>query len=225
MENNLTCEFCNKQFVHERNYLKHKCETMKRHELFDSVDGQFAFLAFNSWRKFKNLPPVKTDIFTSSRFFNSFVRFAEYCRRQSIPDRLGFVKMMTEKNLSPFFWCDLDVYDSFVQKFDEAYPIDKKLEISIDTLNEMAETHNCELCDIFSNISMIEVLKLITSRRLSPWLLLPSQKFKSFMLSRTTIEEQMLFDRFVNITKWRKEFEDHPDIVSTVKLLNSKLGI
>jgi hypothetical protein len=173
----------------------------------------------------ENLPPVKTDIFTSSRFFNSFVRFAEYCRRQSIPDRLGFVKMMTEKNLSPFFWCDLDVYDSFVQKFDEAYPIDKKLEISIDTLNEMAETHNCELCDIFSNISMIEVLKLITSRRLSPWLLLPSQKFKSFMLSRTTIEEQMLFDRFVNITKWRKEFEDHPDIVSTVKLLNSKLGI
>jgi hypothetical protein len=198
---------------------------MKRYDLFNTMDGQFAFIAFNNWRRFKKLPSVKVDVFTTSRYFNSFIRFAEYSRTQAIPDKIGFIRMMSEINLSPFFWCDYDVYDTYVKRFDESYPIDKKIEISIDTLTEIAETYNCPLADVFSNIPMIEVIKLITSRRLSPWLLLPSPKFKIFLMTRTTAEEQMLFSNFVDITKWRKEFEKNPELLLIVKQLNIKLGI
>jgi hypothetical protein len=198
---------------------------MKRYELFDTVDGQFALYAFNKWRLFKKLPPAKIDVFTSSRYFKAFIRFAEYSRTQSIPDNLGFIRMMVEKGLSPFFWCDYDVYDSYVQRFDESYTIDMKVQISIDTLTEISETYQCTMGEVFDNIPLIDILKLITTRRLSPWLLLPSQKFKMLLMNRTSQEEQMLFSKFVDITKWRKEFEKNPDVLSTIKQLNATLGI
>lgn len=225
MENNLTCEFCNKQFVREQNYLKHKCEKMKRYALFNTIDGQLAFLAFNNWRKFKTYHPVDVEIFANSRYFKAFVRFAEYSRSQSIPDKFGYIKLMAEKNISPFYWCDYDVYDTYVKTFDECYPVDKKIEISIDTLKELSERYGCNLSDIFGNIPPIDLLKLVTARRISPWILLPSTKFKSFLLHNTTSEERMLFNTFIDITKWKKDFAKNPEILSMIKELNTKLGI
>lgn len=225
MENNLTCAFCEKQFVREKNYLKHKCETMKRYELFDTVDGQFAYIAFNNWRKMKKFAPVSVEIFASSRYFNSFIRFAEYSRTQSIPDRIGYIKIMTEKDLLPFFWCDYDVYDFFIKQFDESCPVDKKIEISIDTLEELAERYECSVPELFGKISAIELLKLVTARRLTPWLLLPSQKFKYFLLHLATSEERMLFNSFVDFPKWKQQFDANPELVNTIRALNTQLGI
>jgi hypothetical protein len=225
MENNLTCEFCNKQFVREKNYLKHKCEIMKRYSLFDTVDGQMAFLAFNGWRRFKKYPPIDIEKFVASRYFKAFHRFAEYSRTQSIPDRMGYIYLMVVKDIPPFFWCDYDIYDMYVKDFDESYTVDKKIEISIETLTEIAERYECSLSDVFNKIPPIDLLKLVTSRRLTPWLLLPSNKFKEFLLFHTTTEEKMLFNTFIDVKRWKKDFEKNPQLVSTIKELNSKLGI
>lgn len=225
MENSLTCEFCDKIFVREKNYLKHKCEKMRRYDLFNTVDGQLAFLAFNNWRKFKKYPPVPVEVFANSRYFNAFNRFAEYSRQQSIPDKIGYIKLMADKDIPPFYWTDYDVYDVFVKTFDESYPVDKKIEISIETLREISERYECALSDVFNNIPPIDLLKLITSRRISPWLLLPSKKFKTFLLCNTTGEERMLFNTFIDISKWKKDFEKNPDLVTMIKQLNDKLGI
>lgn len=225
MENNLNCEFCDKQFIREKNYLKHKCEIMKRYALFNTVDGQFAFLAFNNWRKFKKYHSVTVEAFANSRYFKAFIRFAEYARSHSIPDKIGYIKLMADKDIQPFYWCDYDVYDVFIKTFDESYPLDKKIELSIDTLKELAERYECDLSDIFTKLPAIDLLKLITSRRISPWLLLPSSKFKAFLLYSTTGEERMLFNTFIDIPKLRKDFEQNPEVVNMIKQLNSKLGI
>lgn len=224
MTNDLYCEFCNKNFVREKNYLKHKCETMKRYELFNTMDGQFAFLAFNTWRKFKNYPPIKVETFATSRYFKSFINFAVYSNKQAIPDRIGFIKLMVEKDLQPFYWCDYDVYDMFLKNFDETYSIDEKIDISLTTLKDWAENHECPINEIYTKIHAIEIIKMITARQLSPCILLPSKKFKHYFMNITD-EERTLFSSFVDVPKWKHLFHNQPLVLDTIKKIHQYMDI
>lgn len=225
MENKLVCDFCEKVFKRETYYLKHKCEKMKRYDLFNSVQGHSAYLLFNQWRKICGYPSVTVDTFASSRYFNAFIKFADFSKSQAIPDKIGYIELMVEKNLLPFNWCDIDVYDFYIENFDKNYSIDKKVDISIQTLREISRVNDCEIDEIFNKITPISILKCITSRKLSPWLLLLSKKFMDFMMYRANKEERLLFNTFINVQEWKKHFLQNPDKVSEIQNINKQLGI
>jgi hypothetical protein len=221
----LKCEFCDKCFKRETNYIKHRCEKMKRYDLFKQVVGHLAYLTFNQWRKISGLPPLVVDTFVNSRYFNAFVKFAEFSRKQNIPDKIGYIELMVQKQLLPFNWCDVDVYDYYIEHFDAEVTIDEKVDLSIETLQEIAQKNGCEIKDVFNHISPIQVLRYITSRRLSPWLLLLSKKFMDFMTYKTNREERLLFNSFINVPEWKKIFLANQDKVSEIQGLNKELGI
>jgi len=225
MENKLVCDFCDKQFKREVNYLKHKCEQMKRYDLFKKPIGMIAYLTFNQWRKIQNYPSVNVETFTSSRYFNAFIKFAEFSRQQQIPDKIGYISLMVKKGLLPFHWSDADVYDYYLETFDAEYTVDNKIDISIETLQELAHTSKCELNEVFNNITPITVLKYITARKLSPWLLLPSKKFMDFMTYKTNKEERLLFSTLIDVSLWKKHFVENPEKVNEIKNINKQLGI
>lgn len=221
----LICDFCDKQFVRETNYLKHRCKMMKRYEIFETAVGHLAYLTYNQWRKISNLPPSPADVFIKSKYFESFKKFAKFCRSQSIPDKIGYIELMVEKKLFPFQWCDSDVYDFYLETFDKKYTIDQKIDISLQTFKEISAALDIEIKDIFENLTATDILKLITSRRLTPWLLLPSSKFMEFMTYRTTKEERFLFNVFIDVKKWKKYFAEHPDKVAYIKKILKELNL
>jgi hypothetical protein len=225
MSNNLVCDFCEKHFKREANYVKHKCEKMKRYELFKTPLGHLAYLTFNQWRKISNYPSVTVETFVKSKYYNAFMKFAEFLRTQNIPDKIGYIELMVEKTLLPFNWCDYDVYDYYIQNFDAQYTIDAKVDLSIETLKDISEKYDCTIPEIFDKIKPIQVLKYITSRKLSPWLLLPSKKFMEFMIHGTSKEERLLFSSFVDVTQWKTYFLANPDKVTEIKNINRQLGI
>lgn len=225
MENKLVCDFCDKQFKREVNYLKHKCEKMKRYDLFKKPTGMIAYLTFNQWRKIQVYPSVNVETFTSSRYFHAFIKFAEFSRHQQIPDKIGYISLMVKKGLLPFYWSDPDVYDFYIETFDKEYTVDNKIDISIETLQELSRDANCKLDNIFNNITPITILKYITARRLSPWLLLPSNKFMDFMRYKTNKEERLLFSAFIDVSQWKNYFIDNPEKVQEIKNINKQLGI
>jgi phage FluMu protein Com len=225
MDKILKCDFCDKVFKRENNYLKHKCEKMKRYDIFKTPVGHLAYLTFNQWRKISGHPPITVEVFTKSRYFNAFVKFAEFARSRAIPDKIGYIALMVEKQLLPFNWCDYEVYDYFIKTFDTEYSIDQKVDLSVETIVDIARKYECETAQIFENIQPLQVLKYITSRKLSPWLLLASNKFIEFMMYKTDKEQRMLFNQFVNVSEWKKYFMENPDKVTEIKNINQQLGI
>jgi len=225
MDKNLTCDFCGKNFKRESFYLKHKCEQMRRYDLFKKPIGHLAYLIFNQWRKICGYPSVTVDIFSKSRYFNAFVNFAEFCRKQSIPDKISYIELMVEKKLQPFNWCDIDVYDYYIAHFDREIDVDEKVNLSIETLKDLADKHECNISEVFDKITPIQILRLITARKLSPWLLLPSKKFMDFMIYKTNKEERLLFNTFINVEEWKKYFLENPDKVLEIKDINRKMGL
>lgn len=225
MEKNLVCDFCGKSFKRETNFLKHKCEKMKRIDLFNKPIGHIAYLIFNQWRKISGYAPVTVDTFASSRYFKACVEFAKFSKSQSIPDKIGYIELMHKKGLLPFNWCDYDVYDYYIDNFDKEYTIDQKVDLSIETIREMSQTFECETGSVFEKATPIQVIRYITSRKLSPWLLLPSKKFMDFMTYKTNREERLLFNSFIDVAVWKKHLTDNPDKVHEIKSINRELGI
>lgn len=225
MENKLVCDFCGKNFKREVNFLKHKCEKMKRYDLFKKPLGHIAYLTFNQWRKISGYPPVTVETFTNSRYFNAFIEFAKFTTSQSIPDKIGYIELMVKKGLLPFNWSDSDVYDYYIENFDKEYTIDEKVDLSIETIREISIKNECKPSEIFNKVSPIQVLRYITARRLSPWLLLPSKKFMDFMTYKTNKEERLLFSSFIDVSQWKKYFTENPEKVAEIKNINRELGI
>jgi hypothetical protein len=225
MDKTLVCEFCNKQFKREVNFLKHRCETMKRYEVFSTLIGRVSYLLFNQWRKISGYPSVTVETFVGSRYFNAFQKFAQFSKSQNIPDKIGYIELMVSKGLMPFHWCDLDVYDFYVEHFDKEYTIDEKVNVSIETIREISKNNDCETSDVFEKITPIQALRYITARKLSPWLLLSSRKFMEFMTYRSTKEERLLFSSFVNVAEWKKYFLNNQEKVTEIKNINRQLGI
>jgi phage FluMu protein Com len=225
MEKNLVCDFCGKTFKREANYLKHKCEKMKRYDLFAKPIGHIAYLTFNQWRKISNRPSVTVENFTSSRYFNAFVEFSKFCKSQSIPDKIGYIELMVKKDLLPFNWCDYDVYDYYIENFDKEYPIDSKIDLSIETIRDISLQYECETSEVFEKVSPIQVIRYVTSRKLSPWLLLTSKKFMDFMILKTNREERVLFSQIIDVTVWKQHLINNAEKVHEIKNINRELGI
>jgi phage FluMu protein Com len=225
MDKNLTCDFCNKVFKREVNFLKHKCEKMKRYDLFKKPVGHLAYLTFNQWRKICGYPSVTVDTFTTSRYFNAFVKFAEFSRTLFLPDKIGYIELMVKKTLMPFDWCDPEVYDYYIANFDKEYTVDDKVDMSIETIKEISQKYQCETSEIFEKVTPMEILRYITARKLSPWLLLPSRKFMEFMTYKTNKEDRLLFNSFIDVSTWKEYFLGNPDKVAEIKDINRQLGI
>lgn len=225
MENKLTCDFCDKTFKREANFIKHRCEAMKRYDIFKTPTGKLAYLSFNQWRKCSGYPSVTVETFTGSRYFNAFTKFAEFLKSHKIPDIIGYVELMVKKRLMPFHWSDGDVYEFYLENFDNEYTVDQKLNISIETLYEIARRFDCEVSEVFDHIKPIEILRYVTSRKLSPWLLLPSKKFMEFMTYSTNKEERLLFSSLIKVQQWKEYFLENEEKVTEIKSINKELGI
>lgn len=225
MDNKLVCTFCDKSFVREVNYMKHKCEKMKRIALFSTPVGHLSYIIFNQWRRASKYPSVIVDTFIASKYYNTFYKFAEFSRYMKIPDNMGYIEFMVEKGLSPYFWDDSEVYQTFIKNFDEERTIDEKVNISIETLVELAKKYDCDVSDIFSNVGPIQVMQFINSRKLSPWLLLCSKKFMMMITYYSTKEQQILLNATINVVAWKGYFLKNPEKVTEIKNINRELGI
>lgn len=224
-EKDLICSFCSKKFVRESAYLKHKCKYMVRYELFNTVIGHLAYMTFNQWRKISNLPPTDVEKFVNSKYFPSFERFAKFCKHQSIPDKIGYIELMVEKKLPPFMWTDVDVYDFYLENFDKNYTIEKKVDITSETIKNICSKIECDTKDFFDYVEPINLLKMITSRKLSPWVLLLSQKFLDFMKYKADKETKLLFNTFIDTLKWKKLFSQNPEKIVYIKSVIKELKL
>ena len=155
-----TCGFCSRPFVNEPAFMSYRCREKIRHEQLRSATGQAAYAHYVEWMKLKKHTPPPIETFAESRFYSTFIKFAEYAARTHIPNIKNFIRVMVEHDVLPALWARDNTYAMYLQWYDSAYPPEVQVEESIGTVLEIAADIGCEPKDVFKRLSTTELFEL-----------------------------------------------------------------
>lgn len=218
------CSYCHKPFSTEARFMSHKCKTMERMETMQTIVGQIAYAQYCMWMRMykRSEPPVET--FMISKYYGAFINFAEYSKKMKLPDIEIFIKMMIEQDFSPHLWTNDKVYALYLEYIDRRTTPFKQASITINTLLFLADAAEVDVSEIFTLLNFNEVLQLIRERKLSPWILLTSVKFKQLIMNSSP-EQQQLFKELIRPMYWKIKFDNNPNVVSSMKQMVKEMGI
>lgn len=209
------CEYCQSRYTKEATLASHKCEQRDRHEFLKTGAGMALFNCYKTYRAAQGFSVPIKDHFAKSKYYTAMVKFVEYSRTMMIPDRDGYIRFAVSLRMQPTLWARDDVYELYIQSFDERYTPLKQVEISLKTIAGLARLVECEPHEIWNYMVLGDVMKYVGAKKLSPWLLFYCDSFQAF-LKKCTKNERMRFETVVEQQKWLKRFREDPDTVRKV---------
>jgi hypothetical protein len=212
-ERRFQCNFCGKQFVHEERFMAHKCEQMKRAEEFRTPIGQAGWIFYQKWMKAHRRQVPRSDAFLHSKFYKPFIRFARFVKQVNMPDVDLFIWLMKEKDMSPVMWVNDQVYAIYLEFLDRKADPYKRADTTINMLLDIAEAAECDVSEVFDVINGPEFIQMLRERRLSPWILLRSRKFKQFLTQKVSTEEMTIIQAIIRPPYWKEKFDQKKDVV------------
>lgn len=219
------CNFCEKSFAREDRYIAHNCKQMKRDEEIRTPIGQAAYQFYQDWMKSNRRVAPSIDAFLTSRYYNSFIRFAKYAHTVQLPDIKLFIWLMHEKDLTPTIWTNDTVYAIYIEFLDRNTTPLHQADITINTLFEQAEKYQVDVSNIFKVIHPVDVINLLRERRVSAWILLFSIEFKKFYMERTTPEQKIILDNLIRRPYWTEKLKKHTNEITKIKEIIKELNI
>ena len=219
-----TCGFCSRPFVLETAFMAHRCPEKIRHEQLRSATGLAAYAHYVEWMKLKKHTPPPIETFAESRFYSTFIKFAEYAARTHIPNVKNFIRVMVEHDVLPALWARDNTYAMYLQWYDAAYPPEVQVQESIMTALEAAADAGCEPKDLFKTLSFTELHELIRKRKLSPWFLLSSKVFRDH-LATLQDDERDLLQRTMNAGAMIARIHQSKDLFSFFSKATAELGL
>lgn len=221
---NFECKYCHTNYATEAGIMQHKCKTKERLDQVQTPLGQAAYLFYARWMKRtgKSIPPIAT--FTTSRFYESFIRFAKFNKAVQLPDVEIYVQIMVKKDIGPELWCNDKAYGIYLEHLEYQVNPNVSVKITSDTLEKLSSEYQCEIGDVFSRSNKNEIIQLIRERRLSPWILLRSSRFKQFLVSCSS-EQLDMVETLIDSGYWIKRFKENPQITKMMGLYVRELGV
>jgi hypothetical protein len=224
-EKKFKCHYCGTMFSSEVRFLKHKCKQMKRDEEFNTPMGKSAWLMYQQWMKAYKRQVPQSKSFLHSKFYNSFIKFAKFAKQVNVPDMDLFIWLMKERDISPVIWDTDEVYTMYLEFIDRQGNPNKLAEVTIETLFGYTETYNCDISDIFEHVTPQVIIQHLRERRLTPWILLHSKKFKTFFINKTTTEDRIILESIIRPKYWTEKFNKNQKIVELMKVFIKELRI
>lgn len=226
MKKRFKCPHCDNRYVQEAAFMRHRCKQMIRSEEFKTVEGQLAWHSYSKWmytlRRFK--PDI--DTFMVSSQYAYFIKFAKFCRRVQVADVDSFIKIMIqEDNVPPSMWTLAEAHALYLNKLDRLITPMQMVNITVDTLFDLAEEHGIGVDSLFDVLTPNEVILLIQRRKLSPWVLLKSAAFANFYQHNTTTEEKIILKTIIKFEFWYEKFSKHKDEVKLIKGIVAELNL
>lgn len=220
------CEYCDTRFTKEPAYNKHRCEMMERAEFIDNTKrGRFAYMVYNEYMMARGYIKQSKQVFRESKSYNSILKFAEFYYSAMLPDMKDYVNFVVKEiDLLPQYWVRSDVYERYISEFDERVTPLQQAEITFKHLATMAKGLECEPAEVFDYIYVTELAKLIQSRRVSPWVLLASERFIQY-LDDCSDTERPIVEMMVNEDLWLPRFRKDPKARKTILALTKEFGI
>ncbi len=218
------CKYCGTRYVRETAFLAHECEPMRRVELMKTMVGQRAYSIYCKWLSEKHGKPPSVQTFMDSRFFKSFVEVAKFVKAVKITEIDVFIRMAIEDDLPPNMWVQDVVYSRFLQYMMQKVSAREQMRITVNTVCELADIFECDTGDVFSFMSPGELAQIIRERKMSPWILMFSKKFKSYLVESSP-DVQAMFNELIRPMYWKMKFDKAPKDVAYAKEVVKEMAL
>lgn len=218
------CKWCHKSFVREATYINHECTQMKKDKELATVDGQAAWQYYHTWMmKKKRMPPIPGS-FVTSNLFRTFINFAKFAKKVQLPVPNTFITWTIKKDYPPTMWMLDEIYTQYLEVVDNDIPPLEQVQTSFKAIFDYADIHDIDASDVFDVINPNELIQLVRVRKLSPWLLLFSGRFKA-RFSGLSEEQRAILETLIKPDVWAQKKEQYKSDINTIKLWVSELGI
>jgi hypothetical protein len=218
------CHHCKKKFLQERAFMNHQCPEMKKAEILKTVEGQAAYIHYSYWLKKKGRKAPPIDTFLHSTYFRSFLNFVEFAKDVSLPNTEKYIDIMCEKEIAPLLWPRSECYSMYLQWYDNKYDPIQQVNESVNTIFDFAEKLNIAPEAFFQMLSMRDIIYLVQQRKLSPWFLLCSKKFKEKLTTADDDDTKQLM-KLIGINYWALKLEENDDVVQSIKQITTEMGL
>lgn len=210
--------------MREAAYLDHVCQQMQRTQQMKSTEGVAAWMAYSSWLKFmgKKVPPQSG--FISSKFFQSFIKFAAFCKTTRLPNVESYIRHMVKYDIPPVIWTSSAIYTEWVRVNSTERSPSKLVQQTAVFLCNAAEKQQCDVSEIFSHTTSGELSQWIREGNVSPWLLLTSTKFKTWYKTLDDDDKDNMA-RVVDVAEWIEKLQANPNTVAKTKAIVAELGL
>ncbi len=211
------CKFCGTRFKLENRFMAHRCKAMARDEQIRTPLGQSAWSYYQKWMKAYRRAVPSIETFLTSNFYTTFIKFAKFARKVGLPDVDSFIWYMQEKDIPPVIWVNNEIYSSYIEFIDKRSDPNKQALQTIEYLFKIADEFQVDVAEVFSYLEPNDVILMLHRRQLSPWILLHSQKFKEFLINKTTDQEKIALEAIIRPDYWAEKKIQNPDIVVQMK--------
>ena len=218
------CEHCKATFQSESRFMRHSCKEKRRAELMRRPLGQSAYAFYCTWMKMRKFSQQSSAAFMESRFYQSFINFAELVVNANIARTDKFIEIMVDGEVQPPLWCSPEAYSLYTAWHDSLQPPLQQVEESITYLIDIADREGVKLDDIFEHLGAQRILSFVRQRRLSPWFLFCSTKFSKTIKSLDPAHLKA-FDMVINSNYWGQKFQESKATVAQIKEITKELNL
>ncbi len=210
------CEYCHTKWVKEDKFLAHTCEPMLRARIMNTFKGKAGHALYGYWFRQKGFKAPSVATFMKSKLFYSFVHLLDFADKMKIGDIQQYIDVMITRNIDPPFWKRDDVYAYYLEYLDRRVSPIKSVTKSLKTLVALAERLDIDVSDIFDVLHPGDIMQMLQTRKLSPWLLLFSPKFKAKLAEMDSSSQQAIND-FIQFDYWMTQIKYYQDDVVHIK--------
>lgn len=219
-----TCSHCDRVFHQESSFLDHCCMQMQRAQQMKTTEGMAAWLSYSTWLKFmgKKVPPQTG--FISSKFYQSFVKFAGFVKDTKLPNVDSYIRHMVKHDIPPVIWTHSSMYEEWVRVNSAERSPAKLVQTSAIFLCKVAEEQQVDVADVFVNTTSGEISQWIRNGDVSPWLLLTSTKFKQWFQQLDELDRDNMA-KVLDVEEWMDKIRANPNTIAKTKAIVAELGL
>jgi hypothetical protein len=210
---NWPCQACSRSFATENGFMHHRCKDREKLLELQSPVGQAAYSFYAEWMRLKKRSIPDQTRFSASRQYNYFIKFSHWSEKTAIPHPLQFIKLMIEQDIEPILWCRTNTYIMYLQWYDNTYPPRDQFMETLKLLEQKAQDYGVTLNSVYSAIGPSALSKLVKRRKLSPWLLVASPNFLSWIQSLPAQERDMVAEA-INFGAFAKKINDQAELAN-----------
>ncbi len=215
---NYSCDFCNRKFLRESTIASHICEYKHRWQEKDKRGNQIGFQAWVQFYKSHTASNKnKTYLeYIKSSYYTAFAKFGTYCYEINAINIPRYIDWLLKNKVSIDVWNTDSNYTKYIIEYLRIEDPFDAIKRSIETCSEMCVIENILPCDYLRYGNKNKICYMITSGKISPWLLYQTDSGLKFLDSIDETQQKIIID-YIDPEKWAIKFKRNPEIVTKIK--------
>lgn len=204
--------------------MRHICRERERLDELRTPIGQAAYAYYGEWLRLQRRSVPKPEAFMRSAQYQHLLRFARWVDTTAVPNPNQFIKLMVETGTLPALWCRSQTYEMYLQWYDGVYPPEEQFLETYDRLVTMASDLKVPLAEVYGAIGPNELARLVRRRRLSPWLLVVSPRFLTWVQTLDHTARDVLNDA-ISFSAYASKLRQRPELARELRRACEAEGI